>query len=109
VYVVNRKRGAVIFDLLRERVSEPGEAAHLHPHGEVLPFDVAGVDLLRIGVTDIGLLFAADDGGLSSSILGGDVLLLSTHKRPNLIGLNALARKVHKRLVQICSLRHRVK
>ncbi len=28
----------MIFDLLRERIGEPSEAAHRHAHGEVLAF-----------------------------------------------------------------------
>lgn len=41
----------MIFNLLRERTGKPGKAAVLHSHGEVLPFNLAGADLLRGRVT----------------------------------------------------------
>ena len=39
----------VVLGLLREGIRQPREAAHLHPHREVLPLGVAGADVLRIG------------------------------------------------------------
>ena len=34
----------------REGVGQPREASHAHPHREVLPLDVAGADVRRIGI-----------------------------------------------------------
>ena len=39
-----------ILPLLRERIRQPREAAHLHSDGEILAFHMAGTDLRRIGV-----------------------------------------------------------
>lgn len=57
VHVVQGDSSNMIFDLLRERVGEPSEAAHLHSHGEVLALDIAGADVLRIGLADFGFFF----------------------------------------------------
>ncbi len=54
VDVVKGDSGNMVFNLLRERVRKPGEAAHLHAHREILPFNVAGVHVLRVGVSDLG-------------------------------------------------------
>jgi hypothetical protein len=45
-----------VFQLLAERIRKPRESAHLHPHREVLAFDVAGADVCGIGpsVADFG-------------------------------------------------------
>jgi hypothetical protein len=40
-----------ILDLLREGVRQPREAAHAHPHGQVLTFNQTRRDVSRIGVT----------------------------------------------------------
>jgi hypothetical protein len=50
----------MVFDLLRERIGQPSEAAHRHPHSEVLAFDVAGADVFRVGSAANSLAFAAD-------------------------------------------------
>ena len=71
VHVVKGDRGNVVFDLLREGIGKPGEAAHLHPHGEVLPLDVAGADMLRVRVPDLGFLFASHAFSRRIANLGG--------------------------------------
>jgi hypothetical protein len=60
VHVVDRQRCGVILDFFREGVRQSGEAPHVHPHREVLAFDVAGADVVRVRVTDLGFLLAAD-------------------------------------------------
>jgi hypothetical protein len=40
-----RQRVAVILDLFREGVRQPREAAHAHPHIEVLALDIRGRDM----------------------------------------------------------------
>jgi len=42
--------------LLAERIGEPRKAPKLHPHGQVLPFDKAGGDVIFVGpaVNDLG-------------------------------------------------------
>jgi hypothetical protein len=37
---VQRDSGSKVLPLFRERIREPSQAASLHPHGEVLPFDM---------------------------------------------------------------------
>jgi hypothetical protein len=46
---VERDGCGQILDLLGEGVRQPREPAHAHPHGQVLPLDEAGVDVLRVG------------------------------------------------------------
>ena len=41
---VDREGRSEILPLLGECVGKPGQAAHLHPHREVLPLDVGGAD-----------------------------------------------------------------
>jgi hypothetical protein len=48
VHVEQRHGMRVIFDLLPERIGEPREPAHLHPHREVLPLDIGRADVLRV-------------------------------------------------------------
>ena len=50
----------MIFDFLRERVSQASEPAHVHPHVEVLPFHVAGADVCRVGIARNHALLAAN-------------------------------------------------
>jgi len=50
-------------------VRQPGEAAHPHPHGEILPLNVAGGYVPRFRV-------AAHDPGLGAQALGRGVALL---------------------------------
>ena len=52
VHVVQRDHGDVVFQLFRERISQAREAAHVHPHVEILAFDVASRDELMIRVAD---------------------------------------------------------
>jgi uncharacterized protein YndB with AHSA1/START domain len=47
---MNRDRGNMVFNLLRERISQARETAHRHPHCEVLPLDIAGADVLGIPI-----------------------------------------------------------
>jgi hypothetical protein len=54
---VQRHGRPVVFDLLAEPVGEPREPAHGHPHGQVLPLDQAGRDMVLIGVTHDRRLF----------------------------------------------------
>jgi hypothetical protein len=60
VHVVNGKRGDVIFDPLRKRVGQPGVSAHLHSQREILAFDKAGADVLRIGLADHNFALTSD-------------------------------------------------
>lgn len=46
------ERRVVVFPLLTESVSQAGESANLHSHGEVLSFNVAGANLLGGGASD---------------------------------------------------------
>ena len=57
---MERESRDVVLDLLGEGVCQAGESAHGHPHGEVLPLDIAGADMVGIGVADLGFLLRAD-------------------------------------------------
>src|ERR1035437_2010315 len=60
---VEAVRGPKILPLLRERVRQPREAAHLQTDGEILALDVAGANLRRIGIAhDWDLLRVRDIG-----------------------------------------------
>jgi len=49
----------VVIDLLRERVGQTREAAHLHPHGEVLTLHKTRGDVTWIGIADSKLAIGA--------------------------------------------------
>ena len=48
---VERNRGLVVLKLLAEAIRQAGEAADLHPHRQILPFDMAGANPLRVGIS----------------------------------------------------------
>jgi hypothetical protein len=53
----------VVVDLFGEPIGEPGKAAHVHTHGQVLPLDMAGRNELWIGLAlDYGFLAAGAFG-----------------------------------------------
>ncbi len=43
------KRGPVVLKLLREAVGQASESPNLHPHGEILTFDMRRANTFRIG------------------------------------------------------------
>lgn len=47
----------MIFEFLREGVGQSSKTAHTHSHSEVLTFDIAGADVLRVGISDDSFLF----------------------------------------------------
>ena len=49
---MQRNGGFQICQLLTESVRQPRQSADLHPHGQVLPFDVAGRNVTDARVTD---------------------------------------------------------
>ena len=40
----------VVLDFLEEGVRQPGEPAHVHPHGEIGPLHVGHGDVLHVGI-----------------------------------------------------------
>jgi len=52
VHEVKRQRVFMILNFLRERICQPREASHVHPHGEVLPFDVASRNVIPVGFSN---------------------------------------------------------
>ncbi len=42
IHEVDRYGMGVVLDLLLEGFGQPGEPAHVHPHGQVLALNVAG-------------------------------------------------------------------
>jgi hypothetical protein len=64
-------RRRVVLDLLGEDVGQPSEAAHPHPHREVLALDVTGGDPAGIRVAHHGGLLGPDaDGGAVARAVG---------------------------------------
>lgn len=59
---MKRDRVTVIFNLFAETVCQARKAAHPHAHCEVLPFDVAGGDMLGVRVSGDGSSAASDTG-----------------------------------------------
>ena len=53
----------MVLEFLGEAVSQAGEAAHVHPHGQVRPLDVRGADVRRVGGTFNTLLAGTDAQG----------------------------------------------
>lgn len=49
--------------LLGKRVGQAGEAAKLHPHGEVVAFHIRRADVVRVRVTDDDLLARGNNAG----------------------------------------------
>src|SRR5271163_1444414 len=49
VHVVQRLRVRQVLNFLAEGVGEPGEAAHAHPHRQVLPLDIGRARLVQVG------------------------------------------------------------
>ena len=70
VHVKQRNHRDVVLKLFAERVRQASEAAHVHSHVEVLPFHVAGGDVLRFRLTD-------DFHAFGAKTLRGAVALLS--------------------------------
>src|ERR1035437_2576682 len=50
--------GGMVLDLFTEGICQASEPANRHAHGQVVPFDIAGVDVLRVGVTRNGVTLA---------------------------------------------------
>ena len=50
----------MILKFLREGISQSREPARRHPHAKVVPLDVAGVDVLRVGLADDCMTLAPD-------------------------------------------------
>lgn len=68
----------VIVDLLGETICQASEAAHVHPHGEVLALYIAGADMFGIGIPADSFHVAADAdcGRVSRFILYGSTINL---------------------------------
>ena len=60
VHEVERHRRLVVVHLLGEPVGQPREAPHAHPHGEVQALDVAGRNVVGVGVARDLLRHRAD-------------------------------------------------
>lgn len=69
VHVEQRNHIDMILDLFREGVGKAGKAAHRHPHGEVLPLDMAGGDEQRIGRPENLYFLATIAGGRAVALL----------------------------------------
>ena len=63
VRVLHCQRSHMIFNLLRERIPQAGKAPVAHTDREVLPLNVTGADMLRIGRSNERVLFARHANG----------------------------------------------
>jgi hypothetical protein len=54
VHMEDRQHVNMVLDFLAERIGQPSEAAHTHPHVEVLALHIAGRYMVLIGVTADG-------------------------------------------------------
>jgi hypothetical protein len=52
---VQGNSGLQVAQLARESVREPSQPSELHPHGQVLPFNVARRDVLRVEISAANL------------------------------------------------------
>lgn len=60
VHVMESDSVTVVLGFLAESVCEPGKPARRHSQGQVLPFDVTGADVIRVGIPKDRLHLAAD-------------------------------------------------
>ncbi len=60
VHEVERNGGNVMLHTFTKGIREPGESAHVHPHREVLAFNVASADVLLIRGSGDVLTLAAN-------------------------------------------------
>ena len=74
--------GDVVFDLFREGVSQSSEPAYRHPHAEIVPFYVTGVDMLRVGVAGnrVALATKANSGAIALVRAFGYAVDLDQHR-----------------------------
>ena len=63
VHVVDSERSDVVLKFFTEGIRQASKPPHGHPHGEVLTFDVAGADMLPIGIANLGLLDVVKESG----------------------------------------------
>src|SRR6266404_9667229 len=73
-----------VLKLLAESVCQSGEPSHAHSHREILAFDIAGRDMLRIGVARDRMRLASDAiAGTVASIIGRVAVELNKHRVVN--------------------------
>ncbi len=60
MHIVNGDGRDVILNFLRERIGQPREAAHLHPHREILALNVARRNMLRVRIARDNYFAASD-------------------------------------------------
>ena len=72
----------MVLDLFREGISQSGEPACSHPHAKVVPFDIAGVDVLRVGVAGnrVALATKANSGAIALLRAFGYAVYLNQHR-----------------------------
>lgn len=66
-HVMQRDRVGMVLNLFRESVGQSRETPHAHPHGQVLPFDVASRNKFFDRVSSYPLLFTANTFGRAVS------------------------------------------
>ena len=63
----------MILNFFREGVCQAGETANAHPHRKVLPLNMTGADMLRIGT-------AAHDSHIATDATGRRIARLVIHR-----------------------------
>ena len=72
----------MVLDLLREGISQPSEPANRHPHRQIMPLDIAGVDVLRVWVAGncVALASQAHGGAVAPFRAFGYAVNLHQHR-----------------------------
>jgi hypothetical protein len=80
IHHVQRDRVSMVFDLLGKAIGQAGEAAHVHPHSQVLAFDVAGRNVISVRATLDGALANASAFGGAVAARCGDRRAIHFHQ-----------------------------
>ena len=80
--VAERNGGDVVLDLFGERIGQPSEPPHRHPHAQIVPLDIAGVDVLRVWRPSNRVAFASQAHGWAVALLRafGYAVYLNQHR-----------------------------
>src|ERR1039457_257454 len=79
VHAVDRNRRDMVFKFLTKGICESSKPAHTHPYGQILPFDVAGTDVLLIGIADNCSLLATCTYRRAVALLALGVIPINFH------------------------------
>lgn len=95
----------VILSLFAESVRQSSKAAHPHAHCEILPFNVTGGNVLRVGIAGDGSSAASDTGCRAVAALcevGRHAVYLDEHGVIN-VSPKRIFDGIHVNPVTVCS------